>query len=69
LGIQERVLQRLVKRGADGKQHPPSMRSELEASPTSKHVESISLFLRYVNIYFRFLFASGPFRAPVFSTP
>ena len=28
------------------------MRNELETSPTSKHAESISLFVRYVNIYF-----------------
>src|SRR6267143_929771 len=34
------------------------MRSELETSPTSKHAESISLFIRYVNIYFS-LFLRG----------
>src|SRR6267142_1704890 len=52
LGIQERVLLWLVIRGADGYEYPPSMRNELETSPTSKHAESISLFVRYVNIYF-----------------
>src|SRR6267143_5350134 len=52
LGNQERVLLWLVMRGADGYEYPPSMRNELETSPTSKHAGSISLFVRYVNIYF-----------------
>jgi hypothetical protein len=39
-------------RGADGYEYPPSMRNELETSPTSKHADSISLFIRYVNLYF-----------------
>src|SRR6267143_6774613 len=48
LGTQERVLQWLVIRGADGYEYPPSMRNELETSPTSKHAE-----------VFRFLFAKS----------
>ncbi len=52
LGTQERVLLWLVMRGADGYEYPPSMRNELETSPTSKHADSISLFIRYVNLYF-----------------
>jgi hypothetical protein len=58
LGIQERVLQRLVIRGADGYEYPPSMRNELETSPTSKHAAVFRFLFAMSSFIFRFLFGT-----------
>src|SRR6266850_503348 len=71
LGIQERVLQRLVIRGADGYvEYPPSMRSELETSPTSKHAREYFAFPSpRQHLFFRFLFVANlPPRRPSLPT-
>jgi len=52
----------LVQRGGADLENPAPCWSELVTWPASKQGHSISLFVRFVNNYFRFSFVTGPCR-------